>query len=97
MAEAIRGDIYRHGDTRVDVKFPAKGWFARIRVWNGARWPKLERTWYGRTRRWVPWFSLERQAVRAIEYANRRSSVRLPREEIKRQARAALDNVRRET
>lgn len=90
MLPSTRADIYRHADVRVDVKIGARGWFAVIRVWNGTRWPKVERTWRAGVKRWVPWFSLERQAVRAVEYANHRASVYLSREQIRKQVRDAL-------
>ncbi len=94
VKQVTRADIYRHGDARVDVKLRPDAWFAQVRVWNGSRWPKVEKTWRGRVKGWVPWFSLERQAVRAVEYANRRSSVFMPREEIRKQVQAALRHLR---
>ena len=94
MKQVTRTDIYRHGDARVDVKLRPDAWFAQVRVWNGARWPKVEKTWRARVKGWVPWFSLERQAVRAVEYANRRSSVYMPREEIQKRVQAALRHLR---
>ncbi|MCZ6857372.1 MAG: hypothetical protein O7F70_05190 [Gemmatimonadetes bacterium] len=93
MPEDIRVDIYKHGDARVDVKVHPRDWFAVIRVWDGARWPKLIGTWRGKTRRWIPWFSLERQVVRAVEFANRRASVHVPREEIRKRVQAALKSL----
>ncbi len=94
MSDLARTDIYRRGDTRVDVKLRPRAWFARVRFWSGGRWPRVEKTWYARSRRWVPWFSLERQAVRAVEHANRRSHAFLPRDEVERQVRAALHLLR---
>ncbi len=94
MHDSARNDIYRYGDTRVDVKRGRKAWFARVRVWSGGRWPRVERTWYARTRRWFPWFSLERQAVKAVEHANRKSHTFLPRQEVRRRVRAALRMLR---
>lgn len=90
MPEDIRMDIYTHGDARVDLKVHPRDWFAVIRVWDGARWPKVVRTWRARARRWVPWFSLEHQAVRAVEFANRRASVHVPREEIRKRVQTTL-------
>ncbi len=90
VKQVTRTDIYRHGDARVDVKLRPDAWFAQVRVWNGARWPKVEKTWRARVKGWVPWFSLERQAVRAVEYANRRTSVYLSREEIRKRVQTAL-------
>lgn len=90
MPEDIRIDIYTHGDARVDLKVHPRDWFAVIRVWDGARWPKVVRTWRARARRWVPWFSLEHQAVRAVEFANRRASVHVPREEIRKRVQNTL-------
>lgn len=89
--QLTRTDIYRHGDARVDVKLPPDAWFAQVRVWSGARWPKVEKTWRGYVKGWVPWFSLERQAVRAVEYANRCASVYMPREEIRKRVQTALE------
>ncbi len=94
MNDSARTEIYRYRDTRIDVKLRPKAWFARIRLWSGGRWPRVEKTWYARARRWVPWFSLERQAVRAVEHANRRSHAFLPRDEVQRQVRAALQLLR---
>ncbi len=90
MRPSARTDIYRHGDVAVDVKISDGGWFAVVRVWHGTRWPKVVRTWRVPLKRWLPWFSLQRQAVRAVEYANRRASVRVPREHIEEQVRGAL-------
>ncbi len=70
MPEAVRGTVYRHQEASVDVKLRPSGWFGQIRVWRGKRWPKLERTWYARMRSWIPWFSLERQASKAVAYVN---------------------------
>ncbi len=93
MTDNVRIDIYTHGDARVDLKVHPRDWFAVIRVWDGARWPKVVRTWRARTRRWVPWFSLEHQAVRAVEFANRRASVHVPREEIRKRVRGTLKEL----
>ena len=90
MTEETRTEIYRHGDARVDLKIRANARFAHVRVWNGARWPKVEKTWRARVRGWIPWFSLERQVVRAVEYANRRAAVLVPRDEVRRRVRNAL-------
>ena len=90
MTEAIRAEIYRHGDARVDLRIRPDAWFAQVRVWNGVRWPKVERTWHARMRGWIPWFSLERQVVRAVEYANLRTSVFVPRDEIHKRVESAL-------
>ena len=91
MHDPIRTEIYRYGDTRVDVKLRARAWFAQVRFWSGGRWPRVEKTWYARTRRWLPWFSLERQAVRAVEHANRRSHAFLPRDDVRRRVKAAIE------
>jgi hypothetical protein len=90
VGNVTRTDIYRHGDARVDVKYRPGAWFAQVRVWNGARWPKVEKTWRARTKGWIPWFSLERQAVRAVECANRHAAVYVPRKEIRKRVQAAL-------
>jgi hypothetical protein len=90
MTEETRTEIYRHGDARVDLKIRPKAWFAHVRVWNGARWPRVERTYHARLRGWIPWFPLERQVVRAVEYANRRASVFVPRDEIQKRVQNAL-------
>jgi hypothetical protein len=90
MPDDMRVDIYKHGDARVDLKTHPQDWFAVVRVWEGARWPKVVRTWRAKMRRWIPWFSLERQVVRAVEFANRRSSVHVPREEIRKRVQGPL-------
>ncbi len=90
MRPSARADIYRHADVRVDVKISDGGWFAVVRVWNGTRWPKVERTWRAGLKRWIPWFKLERQAVRAVQYANYRASVHLPVDQIRKQVRGVL-------
>lgn len=90
MTEETRTEIYRHGDASVDLKVRPNAWFVHVRVWNGARWPKVERTYYARVRGWIPWFPLERQVVRAVEYANRRASVYVHRDEIQKRVRNAL-------
>ena len=90
MTGNVRIDIYTHGDARVDLKAHPRDWFAVIRVWDGARWPKVVRTWRARMRRWVPWFSLEHQAVRAVEFANRLASVHVPREVIRKRVQSTL-------
>lgn len=90
MTKDTRTDIYRHGDARVDLKIRPAAWFAHVRVWNGARWPKVERTYHARLRGWIPWFSLERQVVRAVEYANRRASVFVSRDEIQKRVQNVL-------
>ena len=93
MTDDVRVDIYKHGDARVDLKVHRRDCFAVIRVWDGARWPKVVRTWRARMRRWIPWFSLERQVVRAVEFANRRASVHVPREEIRTHVQGVLKSL----
>ncbi len=90
MTDNVRIDIYTHGDARVDLKIRPRNWFAVIRVWDGARWPKVVGTWRAKMRRCIPWFSLEYQAVRAVEFANRRASVHVPREEIRKRVQSTL-------
>ncbi len=90
MPEDTRVDIYQYGDARVDLRIRPQAWFAVIRVWDGARWPKVVRTWRAKMRRWIPWFSLERQVVRAVEFANRRASVYVSREEIRKRVQGAI-------
>ena len=93
MPQDVRIDIYKHGNARVDLKVDSRDWLAVIRVWDGARWPKVVKTWRARMRRWVPWFSLEHQAIRAVEFANRRESVHVPREEIRKHLQGVLKSL----
>jgi hypothetical protein len=93
ITEETRAEIYRYDDARVDLKMRPGEWFARIRVWDGGRWPRVRRTWHARLKPWIPWFSLERQVVRAVEYANRCASVYVPRKEIRKRVRGALQSL----
>jgi hypothetical protein len=68
MPDAVRATVFREGASHVDVKMPSSGWFGEVRAWRGQRWPDLEKVWYGRLKPWIPWFSLERQVLRAIEH-----------------------------
>ncbi len=65
----IRTTLHRGSATHVDLEIRPRAWFGRVRLWRGTRWPDLERTWFGSLRPWVPWFSLERQAVEAVAQA----------------------------
>ena len=88
-----RTDIYRQGDVSVDLKVEPGARLVRVRVWSGGRWKRVERTYLAKHGGWFPWFSVERQAARAIEYANRRVGVHLPRDEVRRIAAGALRAV----
>ena len=94
--DAVRTTLFREGARHVDVKVPASGWFATVRAWRGQRWPDLEKVWYGRLKPWIPWFSLERQALRAIEHVTRRSPTASDREAVRRNLRVALQKCDRD-
>lgn len=64
--KTARATVYQHGSTHVDVILHGRGWLAEVQLWDGARWPKIVRRWYAAGRRWIPWFSLERQVQRAV-------------------------------
>ncbi|NIM51262.1 MAG: hypothetical protein GTN62_15080 [Gemmatimonadales bacterium] len=94
MDETVHSTVYRDNTARVDVKLRASSWFAQVRVWRGRRWPDLERTWYARTRRWIPWFSLDHQVARAVEYVNQHKKNQLTSREIQGRVNGALRLVK---
>jgi len=96
MSEAVRATVYRDTNVRVDVKAAREAWMAQVRVWRGTRWPELVGVWRARMRWWVPWFSLERQVVRALSYADRVSDTHLSSPEIRDKARSAAQWLRLE-
>jgi hypothetical protein len=90
MSDAVQATLFRHGTSHVDVKLRPSAWFGVVRVWQGGRWPELEKIWYGRLRPWLPWFSIERQAVRAVEYVTQRPLIAADQTVVRRRLRAAL-------
>ncbi len=97
MADAVRVTVFQDGAAYIDVKLPLSGRIGLVRVWRGTRWPALERTWYARLRPWIPWFSLERQVMRAIEYLLDHPPSDADQVRVKRELRAALAQLRLET
>lgn len=89
----VRTVVYREGTAHVDIQARPGAWFGEVRIWRGDRWPELERRWYGRIRRWVPWHSLERQALRAVRYVSNRSTLALV---TAKEVRAAIERLMRE-
>ncbi len=89
----IRLTLYRGSDSHLDLKVVPGARFAAIRLWRGRRWPNLERVWRARMRRWIPWFSPERQILRALQYIARHSDVRLTRLETERVLGRARDFI----
>lgn len=90
MPDAVRATVFREGASHVDVKMPSSGWFGEVRAWRGQRWPDLEKVWYGRLKPWIPWFSLERQVLRAIEHVTQRPPTGADREAVRRRLRGAM-------
>lgn len=87
----LQKTIYRSGMRYVELKLSGMASFAEVRVWRGHRWPDLERVWYARMRRWIPWFSLERQALRAVEYVAHAPPSTAERAALTREVRAAVN------
>ena len=67
MNTDIKVTVYRAASAHVDIKVRPGARFAEVRVWRGGRWPDLASSFRARLRGWIPWFSLERQAMRALE------------------------------
>jgi hypothetical protein len=91
---AVRVTLYHGSDARLDVKLHPSSWFAQVRLWRGRRWPSLERTWYARLRPWIPWFSLERQALRAATYLSDREPPPGLRRAIQQEVRIVIERMR---
>ncbi len=92
-SEPVRAVVYREGTAHVDIQARPGAWFGEVRVWRGARWPELERRWFGRIRRWLPWHSLERQALKAVRHVSQRSTLALV---TAKEVRAAIERLMRE-
>ena len=85
--------VYRERTAYVEVRARPGAWFGEVRVWRGERWPITERRWYGHLRSWLPWFSLEKQATKAVRYVSKRTTMaQLTAEEV----HAAIERLRRE-
>ncbi len=85
--------VFREGTAHVDIRVRPGAWFGEVRVWRGARWPDLEKRWHGRMKSWIPWYSLEDQAVKAVRYVTHRANLaRLTVKEV----HAAIERLRRE-
>ena len=89
----VRTMVYRQGTAHVDIQIRPGAWFGEVRIWRGERWPKLERRWYGRIRRWVPWPSLERQTLKAVCYVSNRRTLALV---TAKEVQAAIERLMRE-
>jgi hypothetical protein len=66
------------------------GWFAEVRLWRGFRWPTLVVSYWAAVRRWIPWFSLRRQVLRAVEHADQFEDLHLTRREVLDKVAVAL-------
>ena len=83
MTEDIRVTVYRAASAHVDIKVRPGARFAEVRLWRGGRWPELVSRFYARLRQWIPWFSLERQALRAMELIDRFEELHLNQQEMR--------------
>ncbi len=90
MTEDIRVTVYRAASAHVDIKARPGARFAEVRVWRGGRWPDLVSRSYARLRRWIPWFSLERQSLRAMEFMNGFEELRLSQQEMRDKVAVAV-------
>jgi hypothetical protein len=90
MTEDIRVTVYRAASAHVDIKVRPGSRFAEVRVWHGGRWPDLVGRSYARLRTWIPWFSLERQALRAMEFMNGFEKLRLSQQEMRDKVAVAV-------
>ncbi len=84
--------VYREGNAYVEIRVRPRGWFGEVRVWRGARWPKLDRRRHGAMKRWIPWYSLETQAMNAVRYVSNRDA--MPLLAVK-EVRAAIERLTR--
>jgi len=96
VKDTVRVTVHRTANWHVDVKVHPGARFAEIRAWRGERWPDLQKTWHARMRWWIPWFSLKRQAVRAVEYANQCDETYLTRDDLQQRIAVALRWLREE-
>lgn len=96
-SETIRLTVFRTANVHVDVKVRSGGWFAEVRVWRGSRWPTLEASYLAAIRHWVPWFSLRRQVLRAVERVNQFEDLHLTRHEVLDKVAVALLLISEET
>ncbi len=84
--------VYREGTAHVEVRLRPGAWFGEVRVWRGARWPDLEKQWHGRVKSWIPWYSLENQAIKAVRHVTHRATLaRLTVKEVQ----AAIERLKR--
>lgn len=96
MKDTVRVTVHRTANWHVDVKVRPRARFAEIRAWRGKRWPDLQKTWRARMRWWIPWFSLRRQAARAVEYVSHYDEAYLTRDDLQRKVADALRWLREE-
>ncbi len=88
----LKAIVYREGTAYVEVCVRPGAWFGEVRVWRGTRWPDLVRRWRGGTKSWIPWYSLEEQAMKAVRYvSDRNTMVRLTVKEV----HAAIERLKR--
>jgi hypothetical protein len=88
----LQAVVYREGTAHVDVRLGSGAWFGEVRVWRGARWPAIEKRWRGRVKGWIPWYSLEDQAIKAVRYVTHRATLaRLTVKEVQ----AAIERLKR--
>ncbi len=96
VTDPVRVTVHRTANWHVDVKVRPGARLAEIRAWRGDRWPDLQKKWHARMRWWIPWFTLNRQTVRAVEYASQRDDVYLTRDELRNKVIVALRWLREE-
>jgi len=90
MTPDIRVTVYRAASAHVDIKVRPGARFAEVRVWRGGRWPDLVSRSYARLRKWIPWFSLERQALRAMELVDGFEELQLSQQEMRDKVAVAV-------
>ena len=73
--KVLKTIVYREGAAYVEVRMRPGAWFGEVRVWRGARWPDLDRRWRGGMKWWIPWYSLEKQAMNAVRYVSGRTAL----------------------
>jgi hypothetical protein len=90
VKHVVRVTVHRTANWHVDVKVRPGARLAEIRAWRGERWPDLQKTWHARMRCWIPWFSLRRQVVRAVEYTSQCDDTYLSRDDLQSKVTVAL-------
>ena len=90
MTSDIKVTVYRSANAHVDIKARPGSRFAEVRVWRGGRWPDMVNRYYARLKKWIPWYSLASQTLKAVEFMDGFEETHLSKQEMQDKVAVAV-------